>query len=46
MAISKAANKAAAGGIQGEGSERRPTGSKSDRGVVDAEFEEFGAGKA
>jgi molecular chaperone DnaK len=42
MAISQAAKKAAAAGVQGEGPERRPPGMKPDEGVVDAEFEEVG----
>jgi hypothetical protein len=44
-AISQAANKAAAAGVQGEGPERRPPGTKPDDGVVDAEFEEVGDAK-
>jgi molecular chaperone DnaK len=42
MAISQAANKAAAAGVEGEGPEPRPAGMKPDAGVVDAEFEEIG----
>jgi molecular chaperone DnaK len=45
MAISQAANKAAAAGVQGEGPEPRPPGMKPDSGVVDAEFEEVGEAK-
>jgi molecular chaperone DnaK len=45
MAISQAANKAAAAGVQGEGPEPRPPGMKPDPGVVDAEFEEVGETK-
>jgi molecular chaperone DnaK len=45
MAISQAANKAAAAGVQGEGPEPRPPGTKPDSGVVDAEFEEVGEAK-
>jgi molecular chaperone DnaK len=44
-AISQAANKAAAAGVQGEGPERRPPGMKPEKGVVDAEFEEVGDAK-
>ena len=45
-AIAQAANKAAADGMQGEGPERRPPGTPPGAGVVDAEFEEVGPGKA